>query len=373
MITALAQGFGLGIATGVSCLASCGPIYLSYLLGEKRSGRQSLATIVLLNLGRFVSYAGFGALMGLLGGSLPSSIRIPVAYGGYILLPVFLISSVIRTHKSCGGGCAIPRWLKFTRSPILLGMLTGFSLCPAFLIAVTGAFSSTGPLHGALLFTGFFAGTTVYLVPFAAFGLLSGRKWVNTVARYAAVFVAVYFGILGIRGMASYLFPPEQVLIDTTQPEGGTIIYSAMEQDTLYILHFPGFAADRGADMHRILEGSPGPEFVLVTASETGWRTEMDRIPPLSGVLGPWWMDHRSGAPLEQWQMEVNTLASDRGLRVFAIEYEPFDTERAGIVYQYLGRYSFRCGSGSGFTFLITADAGCSTFDCSACPALGNY
>ncbi len=372
MFSGLAEGAGLGLATGISCLASCGPVYLSYLLSEERTGKQSVITILLLNLGRFVSYAAFGAVMGMVGGYFPSSVRIPLAYAGYILFSVYLVVSVVRVHKSCGG-CNIPKWMKFTKSPVLLGMLTGFSLCPAFLMAVTSAFKSSGALDGALLFTGFFFGTTVYILPFAVFGLFSGKKWLNAVARYAAIFVAVYFGILGIRGVASYYFTSRDVVIDNAGESPHAEVFNAMEEDTLYILTFPEMEEDRGRDMFADLRDSAGPVFVLVESTENGWNESLASIPELSGVIGPWWMDFRSGAELLPWQTRANELAASRGFRLFAVEYEPYDSERAGVVYQYLSSYSFRCDPEEGFTFLLTSDAGCSTLDCSTCPAYQNY
>ena len=379
MFTGLAEGTGLGLATGISCLASCGPIYLTYLLSEQRSSRQSLVTILMLNLGRFVSYAAFGAIMGLLGGSLPSAIRVPLAFSGYILFSVYMIISVVRVNKTCGG-CDIPKWMKLTKSPILLGILTGFSVCPAFLIALTSAFDASGPLNGAMLFTGFFLGTTVYMLPFAIVGLFSKKKWLNVVAKYAAIFVAVYFGIMGIRGLAGYFFQSGDVIIDMhgdhddhAENSGPVGIYNALNEDTLYILTFPEVNGDRGVEMHTDLQGAEGPVIVLVQSNEAEWNSALESIPDLAGVIAPWWMDFRSEAELSQWQTDANALAETKRFRLFAIEYEPYDTERAGIVYQYLARYSFRCDSDSGFTFLLTSETGCATdADCNTCPAFQN-
>ena len=374
MFTGLAEGIGLGLATGISCLASCGPVYLTYLLSEQRSSKQSLVTILMLNLGRFLSYAAFGAMMGLLGGSIPSSVRIPLAFSGYILFSVYMIVSVVRVNKSCGG-CDIPKWMKLTKSPILLGVLTGFSICPAFLIALTSAFDASGPLNGAMLFTGFFLGTTVYMLPFAIVGLFSKKKWLTSVAKYAAIFVAVYFGIIGIRGLAGYFLQSGDVIIDMhehdqTEESGPVSIYNALSDDSIYILTFPEIQGDRGVDLYGDLQGATGPEIVLIQSNPSEWQNALESIPELSGVIAPWWMDFRSEAELSTWQVDANTLAEERRFRLFAIEYEPYDTERAGIVYQYLARYSFSCDPDSGFTFLLTSETGCTTSsDCNTCPA----
>ncbi|PIE53490.1 hypothetical protein CSA37_01100 [Candidatus Fermentibacteria bacterium] len=372
MFSGLVHGAGLGLATGISCLASCGPIYLSYLLSEQRSGKQSVYVILLLNLGRFISYAGFGAIMGIVGGYVPSSLRIPLAFGGYLLFSVYLVISVVRINKTCKG-CNIPKWMQFTKSPILLGILTGFSVCPAFLIAMTSAFESSGAFSGALLFSGFFIGTSIYMIPFAVFGLFSNKQWLNSVARYAAIFVAVYFTIIGVRGLASHFFSPRKVLIEQPGARETATIFNAIEQDSLYILTFPEVEGDKGSEMFNDLEDAGGPVFVLVEAEENSWENALASIPPLSGVIAPWWMDFRSEEELQPWQELVNNAAEEQRFRLFAIEYEPYTMERAGIIYQFLSRYSFRCDPNSGFTFLLTSDAGCSTLDCNTCPAYGSY
>ncbi len=374
MFTGLAEGTGLGLATGISCLASCGPIYLTYLLSENRTAKESFVTILMLNLGRFVSYAAFGAIMGFIGGAIPSSIRIPLSYSGYILFSVYLVTSVVRVNKTCSG-CNIPKWAKLTKSPMLLGILTGFTICPAFLIALTSAFSASGAMNGAMLFTGFFLGTTVYMLPFAVVGLFSKKRWLNSVAKYAAIFVAVYFGIIGIQGLAGYVLNSGDVIVDVQehgQPggSGSANIYNALNEDTLYILTFSDMDGDRGLDMFNHLRGAEGPEIILIQSSTADWENALRSIPELSGVIAPWWMDFRSEAELSPWQVDANVLADERRFRLFAIEYEPYDIQRAGIVYQYLARYSFRCAPDSGFTFLLTNETGCATdSDCNTCPA----
>ncbi|MBD3278167.1 MAG: hypothetical protein GF388_07700, partial [Candidatus Aegiribacteria sp.] len=96
MFEGFGEGLTLGLATGTACLASCGPIYAAYLMGEKREGLQSLWIVLKLNAGRFIAYAIFGALVGMLGGAIPVSVRVPLAYSGYILFAVYLFLSVVR-------------------------------------------------------------------------------------------------------------------------------------------------------------------------------------------------------------------------------------------------------------------------------------
>ena len=370
MLSGLHDGLALGLATGLSCLSSCGPVYAAYLFSEQRSVKQSFQVILALVLGRFASYALFGAVVGQIGGSVPVGIRVPVTYSGYILFSVFLILSIVRVNRKCGG-CHVSRWVKFTGSPFLLGVLTGFSICPAFLIALTRAFDVAGPLVGALLFTGFFLGTTVYILPLSIFGLFTKKKWFTAIARVMAIFVSVYFLVTGIRGLAGYyLAAPDPRLVEAVPREG---VFFAMEEDTLYLLTFPQIAADRGAELADDLTHPDMPPLVVVTADTTAWLTAVSRIPELSGVIGPWWLDGRSGAELSSWQQSVAEASEERRFRVFAVEYEPYNLERAGIVYQYMSGFGYRCEPDAGFSFFIGSDLGCVATDCGSCPALGSY
>lgn len=366
----LVEGLSLGLATGVSCLASCGPVYAAYLFSEQRTGKQSLLVLLTLNLGRFAAYVCFGAVIGFLGGGIPGQVRIPLTYSGYVLFSVFLLVSTLRVNRKCGG-CQISRWMKFTGSPFLLGIFTGFSLCPAFLIALTSAFDAGGAINGSLLFAGFFFGTTVYMLPLSIAGLFTAKKWFTGVARVLAVFVAVYFMIIGVRGLAGfYSTPSDPRLVESLRQPG---VWSAMDQDTIYLLTFPQMPGDRGSDLAADLGGASMPPLSVVSADTSDWLDALDRIPELAGVIGPWWFDERSEPVLSSWQTLAVTEAETRRFRFFAVGYEPYNTERAGIVYQYLSGFGYRCEPDSGFTFFIRADLECFASDCSTCPAFGGY
>lgn len=370
----LIRGVALGLATGTACLVSCGPVYGAYLLSEKRSGFESLRVILELNLGRFISYAAFGALFGLLGGSIPLSVRAPLAATGYILFSIYLLLSVVRTRKTCGG-CSTSRLTRITRSPVLLGVFTGFSVCPSFLIAVTSAFESSGPLSGALLFTGFFAGTTVYMLPFAVLGLFTRKAWFTTAARILAVIVSVYFLAVGVRMFINILSPGGEVTGDPRAVPSGDIsqaAYSALEEDTLYFVGFPSDSSDHAADLAAYFDSLAGPAAVFVPADSAEPAGFAARIPELSTVIVPWWTDQRSGAILYPWQVSFVETVQARRYRAFAVGYEPWCVDRAAAVMDFLDRYSFRVEPDSGFTFLMQNSTGCSPDSCATCP-LGRF
>lgn len=365
----LIRGAALGLATGTACLASCGPVYGAYLLSEKRSGLESLRVLLELNLGRFLAYAAFGALFGLLGGVLPVSVRGPLAAAGYVLFSVYLLLSVVRARKSCGG-CSTSRLTRITRSPLLLGVLTGLSVCPSFLIAVTGAFESSGPLSGALLFTGFFAGTTVYMLPFAVLGLFTRKAWFTSAARVLAVIVSVYFLAVGIRmaiGLAGRAGGSEEA---GEVPAGGEAgpAYSALDEDTLYFAGIPGDPADHASDLAVYFSTMEGPAAVFVPVDPSDPTAFSARIPELSSVIVPWWVDPRSGIALEPWQAEFAWVVEAHRYRAFAVEYEPWCEDRAVTIRSFLDRYSFSVEPDSGFTFLMQNTLDCPPDSCATCP-----
>lgn len=322
--------------------------------------------MVELNLGRFLAYVAFGALFGLLGGALPAAVRGPLAAAGYILFAVFLLLSVARIRKSCGGGCATPRLLSLTRSPLLLGILTGFSVCPSFLIAVTGAFESSGPVSGMLLFTGFFAGTTAWMLPFSLLGLFTRRSLVTAAARVAAVIVGVYFLAVGIR-FAAALPGGGGATVDAGGDREGAAVYSVMEEDTVWVVGFPSDSTDHAADLAAGLSG--GPAFVFVAADSSDPHAALEGVPDLATVMVPAWADPRSGIEPAPWQAAFSQALALRRARVFAVEYEPWCEDRAVAIRDFLDRYSFRVDPDSGFTFLMQNSLDCLPEDCSTCPA----
>lgn len=372
MFESMSAGLSLGLATGLTCLASCGPVYGVYLLGEKRTGFQALWVILRLNAGRFIAYAMFGALIGQLGGVIPSSVRTPLVLFGYVLFSVYLLLTVVRVRKTCSG-CQTGKLLKITRSAFLLGFLTGFSICPAFLIAVTSAFNTSGPLSGMMLFIGFFAGTTVYMLPFAVFGLLTMKDWVTKAARVIAVIVAIYFGAIGIRGLAQWISQSSmrqelaEMVVHESHEDADISIFSVEDSDTLYILTFAEDEQDRGVELAEQINGANLPPLKVILFDEDRWLQQISSVPELSAVITPVWIDSRSGIDTSPWQDSVSVYLESMRMRTFAVEYEPWCSERGYGVQSFLEMYAFRCHPDSGFTFLMLNHLGCGPADCSSC------
>lgn len=328
--------------------------------------------ILKLNAGRFIAYAMFGALMGQLGGIIPPSVRTPLVLFGYLLFSVYLLLTVVRVRKTCSG-CKTGKLLKITRSAFLLGFLTGFSICPAFLIAVTSAFNTSGPLSGMTLFIGFFAGTTVYMLPFAVFGLLTMKDWVTKAARVIAVIVAIYFAAIGIRGLAQWISQSSmrqelaEMVVHEPHEDADISIFSVEDSDTLYILAFAEDEQDRGFELAEQISGANLPPLKVIPFDKDQWLQQISTVPELSAVITPVWIDSRSGIDTSPWQDSVSAYLESMRMRTFAVEYEPWCSERGYGIQSFLEMYAFRCDPDSGFTFLMLNPLGCGPNDCSSC------
>jgi len=192
MISQLSEGFLLGIATGTTCLATCGPIYAPYLMQYDRNLKASLVTLLEISGGRFATYLLVGALAGFLSKSLPFEHKEWFTAASYILFSVFLMLSAFRSHRRerC---CNTGKWYAFVDRPFILGLVTGINFCPSFLLALTKAVDLSGPIAGMMLFSAFFVGTSIFLVPLSFFGVFGQQKLFRNIARISALCVGAWF------------------------------------------------------------------------------------------------------------------------------------------------------------------------------------
>ncbi len=197
MLSYLSEGFLLGIATGTSCLATCGPIYAPYLMQYERPLLRNLLALMEISAGRFATYLLIGLLAGLLGHSIPLDYKEWFTAIAYISFSLFLVLTAFRTQRreQCYTTGA---WYAFVDRPLVLGLLTGINFCPSFLLALTKAVDLSGPLSGMIFFAAFFVGTSLFLVPLSFFGLFGKQKLFRSVARLGAVVIGIWFIIQSI-------------------------------------------------------------------------------------------------------------------------------------------------------------------------------
>ncbi len=234
MIKTLIEGLLLGLSTGSVCLATCSPIYLPWLSSEERSLRKSFMKIMEISAGRFISYLMFGALAGYFGGRISTLNREVFTGVSYLFLSIFLLVNVFRTQKH-DKKCLVPKWSKVSQSAFVLGLITGINFCPSFLIALSKSLELAGILSGVLLFSGFFAGTTLFLVPLAFSSFLSAMPTFKKIARIASIIIALWFFYEGVQNLSHLMKHHQQkedyYILDLSRKDTQFILFESNQSD----------------------------------------------------------------------------------------------------------------------------------------------
>jgi sulfite exporter TauE/SafE len=196
----------LGLSTGTSCLVFCGPVILPYMLGEGISLKRSLVDILIFLGSRLIVYLLLGLIAALVGQAFfrTEVFRGIITGSAYIILSVTLvIYSFLRIKPLCmlKNIREIPVNQADRRTfavPLIGGLVTGLSLCPALLLAFTGAASEGSVVQSLIYFIFFFIGTTVYFLPLIFLGLLHGRNVIHIIGKFAAGIAGIFFFAKGL-------------------------------------------------------------------------------------------------------------------------------------------------------------------------------
>ncbi|MGM0461530.1 MAG: sulfite exporter TauE/SafE family protein [Fibrobacterota bacterium] len=330
-------GLALGLVTGTTCLATCMPIYIPYMMQEGRQTLKSILTVLEISAGRFISYITFGIILGFVGKNIRDAaggdFRTIFTAIAYICFSTLLIVSAFNKKKK-EGGCPVSRWKRFAEKPLLLGLVTGINFCPSFLIAVTSAINLDGPLAGAMMFFGFFLGTSAYLLPLSIFGIMGNFKWIRKISVYASVAVGVFFISRAVVMFWDTLNPPA---VQETRQAGP--IVNILDDTPLFILH------DEEADLSAVKEG--------LSASRRGEVlpvTSVDQIPESAYIL----VSTSRGAETPEVARNLKT-----GDRFVIIMSDPdsssgYTEEYVQKLITFLDRYSFRHNREEGSIFSMS-------------------
>jgi hypothetical protein len=190
----LTEGFLLGLAGGGACLAYCAPVLIPYLVGEGRSIRGNALLVGGFLGGRLVGYLAFAVLAWSAHITIVEGLPHRQIITGAItivlaaLLMVYGFAGQPRDCKAASAGGLLQRL--YLRSPwlvpVLLGLLTGVSLCPPFLLAFGSAAQLPRLWQSVLFFGAFFVGTSVYIVPLPLVGMAGRHDAIRIVGRLAA-------------------------------------------------------------------------------------------------------------------------------------------------------------------------------------------
>ena len=198
----------LGTSTGLYCATTCAPLILPFIFSEKiESAKKNAGLISLFMAGRLIGYIITGFLLGALGAYAVDYLDPDLAHLfrriTYPAAGVFMLLGGILLNAPHWKICKIyKKFYRPGRNSLVLGLITGFSLCPPFFAAAARVFGQHSSFGGALYFFLFFLGSSIYFLPL--FGVFIFKKHIDKIqmiARVAMVLIGVYYIIfLGILG-----------------------------------------------------------------------------------------------------------------------------------------------------------------------------
>lgn len=211
------EAFLLGLSNGVVCIGYCAPILVPYLLGQGSGVLANVSIVARFLLGRLAGYLAFSVLAFAFHTALPASVAVRNLVMGstYVILSVLLVFYGFRYGTGspvCAARGSGPFLLKAGRlwpalAPAILGLLTGLTICPPFLLAFTAAVEKTTLTGSVAFFVLFFCGTSVFFLPFPLVGSLKRLSVLSTVGRLAAGIVGLYYfyaGLMLLLGVIKY-------------------------------------------------------------------------------------------------------------------------------------------------------------------------
>jgi NosR/NirI family nitrous oxide reductase transcriptional regulator len=262
---------GLGFSTSLSCALTCLPVYLPFSVTA--DGGKDWRKVGMLLAGRLAAYLLVGALAGALGSAF--SVQAVSRFSAAAIIPLsvllFLRASGLFTReiRVCA---ALHRAGERVRSPLLVGFLLGFSICYPFLIATAAAASSGSPWGGAVVFAGFFLGTSAFLVPLFLLPLVRAKAFRDWLDRAAAV-VAGLLALVYLAKALAVLVPQAHLSPAVTQADVEKLFPEATAVE---------FASDASPRFYRVYAGSEGSRTLIGYAVSS---TEC--APDVRGYAGP--------------------------------------------------------------------------------------
>ncbi len=222
----LGAALSLGLVTSLHCVGMCGPLALALPpAGDRRTsyvfGR------LLYNLGRAVTYAAMGAVLGLVGqsfalGGLQRGVSI--AFGVLLLLGLILVQTGTLTRIAEALGlfrifAVLQRaWrARFQRGSLtgllVLGLINGLLPCGPVYVALAAAAATGSVMLSALFMFTFGLGTLPLMLAVSLAGSLVQMPLRRKLQKLVPVSAGVVAVLLIVRGLAlgiPFLSPPVQ-------------------------------------------------------------------------------------------------------------------------------------------------------------------
>lgn len=201
----------LGFLGSLHCVVMCGPIALT-MPGQKTLN-QFLWSRILYNIGRVMTYALIGLILGLIGelvGLSGYQRAFSIILGAIMILLAFSLSGLWLTAKpnhwmiiwSQKLKSSMKRWIKSNTmgGAVVLGVINGFLPCGLVYVAVIGAIAFADLGNSIQYMVAFGMGTFPAMLAVSLSGRLFNFQLLN-ISRVSNLFVFILGLLLTIRGL----------------------------------------------------------------------------------------------------------------------------------------------------------------------------
>jgi sulfite exporter TauE/SafE/copper chaperone CopZ len=191
--------FLVGVLTSFHCIGMCGGFVISYTVAGVKSNKPSYFIHLLYGLGKTLSYSGFGALFGLIGGTITFTLGmrsvVSAIAGAFLILyglsMLEAFSGLRRLHLRLPFfvNRFLVRWRQRTSNPFIIGLLNGLMIACGPLQAMYIMAAGTGSaLAGATMLAVFALGTLPVML---AFGYFAGMISSGATQRFMKISAAI--------------------------------------------------------------------------------------------------------------------------------------------------------------------------------------
>ncbi len=212
-IALIASALILGLGSGFHCIGMCGPIALSMGLTKQHALNFHLQNTT-YNLGRVVTYAFLGAVLGIVGeGFNVAGIQQYLTIGVGILLIImalfsfggkdfaskipFLSGFLLSIKINLGKYLQKPGY----SSRFITGILNGFLPCGMVYMALTASLAAGGVWQGAIFMALFGLGTFPFMFAVVFFGNMMSAAFRIKVLKIIPVMMIILGGLFVLRGL----------------------------------------------------------------------------------------------------------------------------------------------------------------------------
>lgn len=209
----LIAGFTVGLLGSAHCIGMCGPIAL-VLPAAQRSGARYVLGRVIYTIGRVLTYAVLGLVMGFLGRRIALAgfqQTLAVVLGIAVLLGALVPVVGARLPAQWSPLRRLYQWLSARLASLLrarsltslglIGLLNGLLPCGLVYLALAGAAATADELRAVLFMVGFGGGTIPAMLAVSLAGSVVPERWRRRMTRLVPVAMAVVGVLLILRGL----------------------------------------------------------------------------------------------------------------------------------------------------------------------------